>query len=38
MSKKKIGIHIQHTGKQVQEMGCNASENLPGPWNHHKSV
>jgi hypothetical protein len=38
MLKSKIGVHIQQTGEQVQELGCNASENLPGPWNHHESV
>jgi len=38
MLKNKIGIHIQQTGEQDQELGCNASENLPGPWNHHVSV
>lgn len=38
MLKNKIGIHIQQTGRQDQELGCNASENLPGPWNYHVSV
>jgi hypothetical protein len=38
MLKNKIGIHKQQTGEQVQELGCDASENLPGPWNQHKSV
>ena len=31
MLKNKIGIHTQQTGEQDQELGCNASENLPGP-------
>jgi hypothetical protein len=38
MLKNKIGIHIQQTGEQDQVLGCNASENLPGPWNYHVSV
>jgi hypothetical protein len=38
MLKNKISVHIQQTGEQVQQLGCNASENLPGPWNRHESV
>jgi hypothetical protein len=29
--KNKIGVHMEETGEKVQELGCYASENVPGP-------